>query len=263
MDSATKTMMIVLAVIVVSLLVAAWSVAGLETGELKTERRSVEAGGAESASVQLNLGVGNLKLHGGAAHLMDAAFTYNVPEWKPEVEYSVNGSVGKLSIRQPKTQVRVKGKGKNEWDIGLKNDFPLSVSVDQGVGNSELDLDGLCLTKLTLECGVGNTSIRLAGDHPQVGDLDLECGVGQVDLDLSGRWKQSLDAKIEVGTGGIKIRVPRDAGVRVVAEKGVGRLNMGGLRMQDDAYVNGAYGKSSITLSIKASTGVGEITLTK
>ena len=262
MNSMTKKMAVMFATIVACLLTTVWCEASLKTGELKTERQSVEVGEAKSASVKLGLGVGDVKLHGGAANLMDATFTYNLPEWKPEVKYEVSNSAGKLTVTQPKTQGQIKGKTKNKWDIGLKNDFPLSLSVDMGVGNCVADLGGLSVSSLEVNQGVGDIKV-LSGDRPHLAKLDLNSGVGNIEVDLTCIWTQSLDSTIDVGVGGIKIRLPRDVGVRVEVDKGLGRMNAGGLRKQGDAYVNDAYGKSSITLSIKASVGVGDIDVTQ
>jgi hypothetical protein len=56
-------------------------------GELRAERRSVEIEGAQSVNTELSMATGNMTVGGGAHNLMDATFTYNVPEWKPEVNY--------------------------------------------------------------------------------------------------------------------------------------------------------------------------------
>ena len=58
-------------------------------------------GAAHSVQVNLNMKAGELKVGGGATKLMDADFTYNVPEWKPEVHYEVSAGVGNLEVEQP------------------------------------------------------------------------------------------------------------------------------------------------------------------
>lgn len=260
MNSMTMKMTVVFATLAICILATVWCEASLRTGEMKTERVSVEDDESKSASVKLMLGVGSVNLHGDSANLMDATFSYNLPEWKPEVKYDGNNGVGKLTVTQPKTQGEIKGRAKNKWDISLKNDFPLSLSVETGVGNCVADLERLSVSSLKANMGVGNIKV-LAGDCPQLAKLELNSGVGNIEVDLTSRWTKNLNATIGIGTGDIKIHLPRDIGVRVEADKGLGRVNANGFRRQDDAYVNDAYGKSSITLRINASTGVGNITL--
>jgi hypothetical protein len=48
----------------------------------------VELEGAESVRTDLTMNNGNMMVAGDAENLMDATFTYNVPQWKPEVSYS-------------------------------------------------------------------------------------------------------------------------------------------------------------------------------
>jgi hypothetical protein len=74
----------VLALILVSVLALGCA----RAGESRTERRSVELEGAESVRTDLTMNNGNMMVAGDAENLMDATFTYNVPQWKPEVSYS-------------------------------------------------------------------------------------------------------------------------------------------------------------------------------
>jgi hypothetical protein len=60
---------------------------GVRVGDLQTESRSVALEGADSVRVEIDMGAGELDLGGGAAELLEADFSYNVAELKPEVEY--------------------------------------------------------------------------------------------------------------------------------------------------------------------------------
>jgi len=44
-------------------------------GDLKTESQSIERGEAESVRAMIRMGVGDLRLSGGASKLLDATFT--------------------------------------------------------------------------------------------------------------------------------------------------------------------------------------------
>jgi hypothetical protein len=72
-------------------------------GELRTERRSVELEGAESIRTDLSVSTGDIMVGGGAENLMDATFTYNVPQWKPEVRYGGLAEQRELTVKQPAT----------------------------------------------------------------------------------------------------------------------------------------------------------------
>jgi len=185
------------------------------------------------------MSVGDLKVEGGASGLLNADFTYNVPLWKPEVHYDVNGSEGQLTIQQPSGGGHSHGGNtRYEWDLRLSNKVPMQMSVDEGAGRANLNLAGLVLTQLTVNLGAGEATIG-----------------------LDGPWKNDLTASIHGGVGKATLQLPQDVGVRVVAHGGLGAINASGFSKDGDAYVNAAYGKSPVSLRIEVEGGVGEINL--
>ena len=97
--------------------------------------------------------------------------------------------------------------------------------------------------------------------RPRVQDLVVQVGAGDVTVDLTGEWKDDLDADIKGGVGRLTLRLPMDVGVWVDAEKGLGKIDRGGLRKKGGAYVNEAYGSSDVTLKIDCAAGIGSIIL--
>ena len=61
----------------------------LVVGETRTQSETVDVGDAASVDVGIKLGIGEIRLSGGADRLLEAAFTYNISSWKPEVKYEV------------------------------------------------------------------------------------------------------------------------------------------------------------------------------
>jgi hypothetical protein len=217
---------------------ACYSNGGLPVGELQTESRSVKLGDAKSVRAEIHMRAGELKLAGGARELLEAEFSYNVARWEPQVEYSVSGTRGLLTIRQPERTGGPMGPGHYQWDLHFYGKVPLELSVNLGAGKSELTLGSLALT-----------------------NLDLNMGVGETVVDLTGDWEKDLAARIQGGVGKATVRLPRDVGVQIYAKRGIGEIRAGGLSKTDGAYVNEAYGKSPVTLRINVETGIGEINL--
>lgn len=214
----------------------------LDVGATRTDSESVELGGAESANVDIKMGVGRINLRGGASDLLEADFTYNVDDWKPEVSYNVSGGEGRLSVRQPDSEIGLNGipddEIEHEWDLRLNNDVPMDLEVDLGVGDSELTLSGLKLT-----------------------NLDVEVGVGAVTIDLTGEWDQSFDVDIKGGVGQTTVRLPRNVGVRVDTQTGLGSVDVHGLIRDGNTYTNEAYEGADVVLDIEIRGGLGEIEL--
>jgi hypothetical protein len=208
------------------------------TSETRKESKTVALGGAQSVRVSLNMKAGELKVGGGATDLLDADFTYNVPEWKPAVKYEVSGGVGDLEVEQQGSGASGSNT-RNDWDVHLSNKAPMEMTVNMGAGRATLTLSGLALSRLELNMGAGETTV-----------------------DLTGNWKKDLSAQIHGGVGRATIKLPRDVGVHVVAHGGLGSINArGGFIKEGDAFVNDQYGKSPVTLQIEVEGGVGEINL--
>lgn len=208
-------------------------------GPPRTESQTVALGGAESVRVEIMMGGGALLVRGGADELLDADFTYRHQSWKPEVEYSVAGSEGSLTIRQPSTLVLVPtGSLPAEWDLRLNSDVRMNMDIALGGGGGDLDLGNLNLSR-----------------------VDIKFGAGGAHIDLTGEWERDADVSIIGGAGGVSLTLPRDVGVRVNVTRGLGGVDASGFRREGDAYVNDAYGESDVTIQVDVVVGVGGVNL--
>jgi hypothetical protein len=214
-----------------------------KVGPLVTETQAVALGDAKSVVVNINMGVGDLKVSGGSSDLMNATFDYNVAAWKPEIAYSVVGTQGTLQVEQPSQRVNNPlfnsgGSARYDWDLRFMNEVPMTMRVALGVGKGTLKFGGLNLSRLEVNTGVGDTT-----------------------LDLSGQWKQDTSVLVNGGLGQVSIIVPKDAGVHATVEGGLGHINAGGLTVNGNTYTNAAYGTSPTTINIDVKTGIGNVNL--
>ena len=212
---------------------------GQDVGEMRNESRSIQPEDARSVRAHLMMGAGELKVGGAADALMEGDFSYNVADWKPQIDYEVSGEKGDLTVEQGSgDDGRLGGGAGNEWDLRFNDDVPTDLVVEMGAGESDLDLDSLTLT-----------------------GLDLEMGAGETTVDLTGDYAQGFDASIEGGVGEATVLVPSEVGVRVRAEGGLGKINAEGFQREGEAYVNDAYGDSDVSLDVDVQGGVGSINL--
>ena len=224
-------------VLFAALVVASCS-SSARVGALQTESQSVELGDAQSVRVEINMGAGNLDVTGGADKLLQADFSYNVAKLKPEVKYTD----GTLVVWQPNSKGLSALPGiteyRNEWGLRLSDEVPMDLSVDVGAGSSNLNLAGLSLT-----------------------GLDISLGAGEYVIDLSGDWIRDLDVTIDTGAANIRLRLPRDVGVRVQVDAGPHTVETAGLTQDGDVYTNAAYGVSDVTMQVDMEAGIGQINL--
>jgi uncharacterized protein DUF2154 len=207
-------------------------------GEIQREGRAVDLEDARSVVAKLRMGAGELNVSSGADALMEADFSYNVADWKPEVSYDLSGDTGELSVEQGSGGGIPGGDARNEWDIRFNEAVPTDLHLEMGAGESNLDLDSLTLM-----------------------GLDLQMGAGETTVDLTGDYGQDLEASIQGGVGEATVLLPSEVGVRAKAEGGIGKIDAQGLQREGDSYVNDAYGDSDVTLEVDVQGGVGQINL--
>jgi hypothetical protein len=200
------------------------------------EAQSVEAQGAESVGVSIEMPAGELRISGGAAKLLDANFDYSAAEGKPEISYDTSGKDRQLTLRQQGS--RRLGREFNHWDLRMDGDKIRSLRIEMGAGRSDLRLGGMRLNRVSVEMGAG------------------ECLA-----DLTGDWKQDADIQIHGGAGSATIRLPKDVGVRARASGALGSIDVRGLHRDGGYYVNDSYGKSPVTINLDVEGAVGEIRL--
>jgi hypothetical protein len=207
----------------------------VETGPMRDEPVSIDKGGAERANVELDLGVGELNVRGGAQKLVEGTFDYNVPSWKPVVTSSNNGTHATVTIKQPE-HVQMGGNHQYAWNLVL---------------NDKVLMD------LTLNCGAGQAKLNL-GDL-NMRSVDVHIGVGEVTLDLEGHPTRDYEVNISGGVGQATVNLPKDVGIWAQAHGGLGSINVSGLEKRGDHYENSLYDNSKVNVRVDVKGGIGEI----
>jgi hypothetical protein len=212
---------------------------GVRVGDLQTKSQTVELDDADYVNVEIEMGAGKLDVSGGARELLEASFTSNVEELNPRATYAS----GRLEVKDSGVNVGITSLAdldefRNEWDLKLNEDTPMEMKINLGAGPSNLALGTLALT-----------------------DLGINGGAGEVTIDLTGNWRNDLDARIAGGLGDLHLTLPRDVGVRIEVNAGIGAVDTSDLIKDGNTYTNDAYGVSDVTLRIHIDGGVGRIIL--
>ncbi|MBN1955357.1 MAG: hypothetical protein JW900_09940 [Anaerolineae bacterium] len=254
----------------------------LEVGEMQEYDEMIPADGVTEAQVRIRFGVGEIALAANDEESFFAGqFRTNVAEWAPEVDWED----GELWIEQGGGQGIPDPGADNQWHLEFSPDVSLDMDIDIGAGEGDLDFTGLSVESLALDIGAsdlmihfdepvsvgmerleirsGAASIRLDGvGNASPEQVRIEGGVGNMILDLGGDWANSSDMTVVVGAGSFTIYLPREIGVRVEVEGGLGNVELGeGLSLSEGGYVNEAYGDTEIELLIELTVGVGNVEL--
>lgn len=209
-----------------------------EPGPVVHETRSVDLDQSDMARVRIKMGAGQLQVEGGSAKLMDADFAYNIPSWKPVVQYDAGGFRGNLSVEQPGAAV---SSGRNmtyDWDLRLNDRLPLDVDTELGAGQARMNLGALNLRSIA-----------------------VQMGVGQLDLDLRGKPERDYSVKIQGGVGQATVYLPSDTGISATANGGIGHIDVRGLEKREGQWINPGHEHAPVTIHVDIQGGVGEIRL--
>ncbi len=136
---------------------------------------------AQQLEVRLQPAVADLQIQ--AKSMPDQVLTGVINLARPESlldDYFVSKNVGHLNLASQGT-VMLPSKTGNQgfvWDLYLNDEIPLTLEIDQGVGQQIVDLQDLNLQDISSTLGVGQMTISLPDQGKFEGDL--ECAVGEM-----------------------------------------------------------------------------------
>jgi hypothetical protein len=210
----------------------------VKVGKMKHESQRIEGGDINLAEIELDIGAGELAVSSGSDFLMEGHFSYNVRQWKPEIDYRIINKQGILTVKQ-RGGVRIpSGQARNRWDIQLSDKIPIELEIDFGAGEGKLDLRDIKLMALNIDMGAGDLTVNLTGKRDQNLYVDIDGGVGHASLYL-----------------------PRDIGVKVKIDGGIGSVSARGFYKRKGSYTNDKYGETEISINIDIDAGIGSIDL--
>ena len=130
------------------------------------------------------------------------------------------------------------GDSDERWNISLNPKVAYDLTLDMGVGQSTIDLSKLTVTGGRINAGVGTTDLRLPA---------------------TGRFSMNIDG----GVGTVRLRLPSKMALRVEVDTGIGSFNSGSRLNSKGDYVYETAGFSNadnaITLHLKV--GIGTISV--
>jgi hypothetical protein len=208
------------------------------TGETRRETTSIDLGKAQMARVEIRMGSGELHVTAGTPKLLEAEFAFNVPEWRPLVDYRDGVSGGELTITQPGNAGGSFGKTVYDWTLKLSDRLPLEITTNLGAGEANLELGGMNLQR-----------------------VEVNMGVGELRLDLRGEPTSNYDVHIQGGVGEATVYLPRDVAISARAAGGIGEIDATGLEKRDGVWMNPDRTNAAVTINLDVKGGVGEIRL--
>jgi hypothetical protein len=169
-----------------------------------------------------------------------------------------------------------------ELKLEIPAQVPLELDLELGGTQSVLELGGLTLRSLRLECGATDANLlfstpnrtRMRELEIDVGAADftavnlgnanadqirLRGGIGVIDLDFGGTWTQDMTVSTRLAMGKLMLRIPNDVGVRLEVQRVAAGFEHEGFTKRDDAWYSENYDRASRKLRLRAETFFGKI----
>jgi hypothetical protein len=246
----------------------------------------------KSLESTIHFDIGSLEITGEekTESLYSFDLEYDKASYTPDIQYNeaLAGAEGRLYFNLQsahKMGIR-RERYNNRLRLAFTDSIPLNLKVTTGVGDARLSLSGMRLARIDFESGVGGAKMSAYEPNPipceyirlknGVGSIEavglgnlnfrafeFEGGVGGASLDFTGEWRQDADIHIQVGVGGVSMRMPREIGVRVEAEKHfLSGLQLENFHQRDSSYYSENYDKATIRVSVRVQTGIGGLKIT-
>lgn len=171
-----------------------------------------------------------------------------------------------------------------ELRLGLPTNVRLDLDLQLGGTESRLDLGGLMLQSLRLECGATDANVMFSQpNRARMSDLTIDVGaadllafhlananadqirvhggVGVADLDFGGTWSRDLTVDAKLAVGKLILRVPSDVGIRLDLDRIIAGFEHDGMVKRDGAWYSTNYDAAPYKLHVHAETFFGQIEL--
>jgi len=207
---------------------------GASGGPVVHEHRSVERGPATAARVDISMTAGELSVESGSKSFFAGDFDFNVPDLKPAVDYSVNGTMGVLKVSQGSAS----GNYENTWRLSLDETTPVDLRINLGAGDAKLVLGRLNLEKVEVNLGAGDQVV-----------------------DLRGMPAKSYSITVKAGAGDTTIHLPATVGISASTSGIIGDTNVSGLEKRDGRWINPRADASPVTVDLQVHHAIGDLRL--
>ncbi|MBI2332610.1 MAG: hypothetical protein HYU84_10710 [Chloroflexi bacterium] len=170
-------------------------------GKVEAESASIELQNAREASVRINHGAGELRLHSGASAnlLLHGAFVGGL-----EHKASLNGDKLEVKMRPANDFVMMPPFGWKEqldWDVSFNASTPIALDMNMGANKSVIDLQDMTVTDIRLKSGASDAVITL----PAHGRLKLDCEIGAAALTVIVPDGVAIRARASMGAGDFSV----------------------------------------------------------
>jgi hypothetical protein len=234
--------------------------------------------------IRVQYGAGRVDVRGSSDPLLYAMhLRYDERRAAPLHRYDADQHSAALGLESRGSELRNSSGGESgELRLTLARNVPLDLDMEFGGTQSTLDLGGMSLQSLRLDCGATDANllfsrpnrVRMRDLEVNVGAADFSAmmlananadqirvrgGVGTVDLDFGGAWKHDLTVTTHLAVGKLTLHIPGDVGVRLELQRVAAGFEHQGFVKRDDAWYSTNFEQAKYKLRIRVETVFGQV----
>ena len=205
------------------------------------QKISVPLDGAEEASVRLEHGAGRLRISDSAPQDQLLAGDFDALRLSSRKD----GSKLEVTLRTAVEDTFLLifpwnwSRGLRTWEFGLNPDIPISLKIEGGASENQLDLSETKVVALDIDTGASSTSIIMPKK------------AGHTKAEISG------------GAASFDITIPKAVAARIRVDSGLGSVSVdeGRFPRAGKGYQSTDYDKAANTLDLRLEVGVSSVTI--
>ncbi len=240
--------------------------------------------------VSISYGLGELTIGpSNKKDVIEGSITYDNRRIKPKIKMESVSSSGVLSIKTEKDKDGDPCKYKirdfeNEMEFYFPPQIKTDLFLDFGVGEANIDLTNIAVTKLNINCGLSDVEIKInernnvrcksiniengLGDLSIFGlgnlaaeKIDINIGLGSADIDLRGDKIYDADIDVDVGLGSLEMVLPKKANIEIYVDASfLSSVDIYGLKQKKNKlWVSPNWESSYPTISMDVNVGMGSV----
>lgn len=240
--------------------------------------------------VSISFGLGELTIgSSNKKNTIEGSITYDSRRIIPIVKMETVSSSGVLMIKTKKHHDKHSwGHKLRDFDNEMEFYFPPQIKTDLfldfGVGDAEIDLTDISITKLNINCGLSDVDIEINKRNNVVcesvsienglGDLsvfglgnlaakkiDINIGLGSADIDFSGDRIYDTDINVDVGLGSLDMILPKKANIKIYVDSSfLSSVDIYGLKQKKNKlWVSPNWESSYPTITMDVNVGIGSV----
>ncbi len=205
---------------------------------VETEHANVPLEGAARARIRVNHGAGHLQISSGAGegYLVEGDFGGGL-----DLDTRRDGDLLDVKMSVPVQFFPFGpwnwGPRGLDWRFAVKRDTPISLNINSGASEADIDLSDLRVTDLRLSTGASSSRITMPASAGQT------------------------RAAVEAGAASVRVTIPSGVAARILNRSGLSSLNIDTNRFprQGDTYQSPDYNTAQNRVDLEFRTGVGSI----